>query len=168
MLKYVDAKVVFAEIPDEITLAINISNCQVKCPLCHSKYLWQDEGTLLIIPNLIKIIKDNKGITCVCFMGEGNSPMWINKLAEYIKDNQENFGKLKVGYYTGREKVPEEIKLENFDYIKIGSFNGYPLNDKRTNQRMYSVVHTSLGLSVIDITKRFWKHETENQSKSIG
>ena len=27
MLKYVDSKVVFAEIPDEITLAINISNC---------------------------------------------------------------------------------------------------------------------------------------------
>ena len=47
MLKYVDTKVVFQEIPDEITLAINISNCPCHCPGCHSSYLAEDIGNAL-------------------------------------------------------------------------------------------------------------------------
>jgi len=39
MLKYTTAQVVFSEIPDEITLAINLSNCPIHCPNCHSKEL---------------------------------------------------------------------------------------------------------------------------------
>lgn len=48
MLKYVDARVVFQEIPDEITLAINISNCPCHCKGCHSQYLAEDIGKPLI------------------------------------------------------------------------------------------------------------------------
>ena len=47
MLKYVNTGVVFQEIPDEVTLAINISNCPCRCPGCHSHYLWEDIGTLM-------------------------------------------------------------------------------------------------------------------------
>lgn len=39
MLKYVDTAIVFSEIPDEVTLAINISGCPNKCKNCHSQYL---------------------------------------------------------------------------------------------------------------------------------
>ena len=44
MMKYVDVKEVFAEIPDEITLAISISGCPIHCPGCHRQYLWADVG----------------------------------------------------------------------------------------------------------------------------
>ena len=44
MLKYVNTGIVFQEIPDEVTLAINISNCPCHCPGCHSHYLWEDVG----------------------------------------------------------------------------------------------------------------------------
>ena len=44
MLKYVNTDIVFQEIPDEVTLAINISNCPCHCPGCHSHYLWEDIG----------------------------------------------------------------------------------------------------------------------------
>ena len=44
MIKYTDTQIVFSEIPDEITLAINISNCQNNCPGCHSPYLKQNIG----------------------------------------------------------------------------------------------------------------------------
>lgn len=44
MLKYVNGGVVFQEIPDEVTLSINISNCPCHCPSCHSQYLWKDIG----------------------------------------------------------------------------------------------------------------------------
>ena len=47
MLKYVNTDVVFQEIPDEVTLAINISNCPCHCPGCHSRYLWEDIGLSL-------------------------------------------------------------------------------------------------------------------------
>ena len=44
MLKYVNTDIVFQEIPDEVTLAVNISNCPCRCPGCHSEYLWEDVG----------------------------------------------------------------------------------------------------------------------------
>ena len=42
MLKFVDYDIVFQEIPDEVTLAINISNCPNRCVGCHSPFLWDD------------------------------------------------------------------------------------------------------------------------------
>ena len=48
MLKYVDTKVVFAEVPDEVTLAINISNCPCHCDGCHSEYLADASMSLFI------------------------------------------------------------------------------------------------------------------------
>ena len=39
MLKYLDTMVTFSEIPDEVTLCINLTNCPYHCPDCHSKEL---------------------------------------------------------------------------------------------------------------------------------
>ena len=36
MLKYVNTGIVFQEIPDEVTLAVNISGCPCRCHGCHS------------------------------------------------------------------------------------------------------------------------------------
>ena len=44
MLKYANFDIVFQEVPEEVTLAINISNCPNQCPGCHSKYLWENKG----------------------------------------------------------------------------------------------------------------------------
>ena len=68
MLKYTIAEVVFREIPDEITLAINISGCPIHCPDCHSKDLWKDKGKDLSQRALERLINENPGITCVAFM----------------------------------------------------------------------------------------------------
>jgi anaerobic ribonucleoside-triphosphate reductase activating protein len=43
-LKYLNTQIVFQEIPDEISLAINITNCPNNCKSCHSEYLKQDIG----------------------------------------------------------------------------------------------------------------------------
>ena len=45
--KYLDTQIVFAEIPDEITLAINITNCPFRCPDCHSPELQRNIGNNL-------------------------------------------------------------------------------------------------------------------------
>ena len=63
MLKYINTEIVFAEVPDEITLAINLSNCQIHCPECHSKFLWKNSGKELSQRHLEKLISENEGVT---------------------------------------------------------------------------------------------------------
>ena len=53
-LKFVDIKIVFQEIPDEISMAFNISGCPIHCPDCHSKYLWKNTGTKLDLNEVIE------------------------------------------------------------------------------------------------------------------
>ena len=157
MLKYVDTKVVFAEIPDEITLAINISGCPCNCKGCHSSYLAKDIGEPLDLQHLTNLIDSNKGITCVCIMGGDANPSEVDDIAQDIK---EYYPELKVGWYSGRQELSKDIELGNFDFIKLGPYieEFGPLNSKITNQRFYKVSDGEL----VDITSRFWKHETEN------
>lgn len=157
MLKYVDTKVVFAEVPDEITLAINISGCPCNCKGCHSSYLAEDIGEPLDLQRLTNLIDSNKGITCVGLMGGDANPSEVDDIAQDIK---EYYPELKVGWYSGRQELSKDIELSNFDYIKLGPYKEEfgPLNSKTTNQRFYKVN----GKELVDITNRFWKYEIEN------
>lgn len=86
MLKYVNTGVVFQEIPDEVTLAVNISNCPCRCPGCHSSYLWSDTGEPLTPEVLDSFVRDyGNDITCICFMGGDAEPEEVDVLhAIYI------------------------------------------------------------------------------------
>ena len=156
MLKYVDAKVVFAEVPDEVTLAINISNCPCQCKGCHSSYLAQDIGTELTFNEVRKLIKKNSGISCIAVMGGDSEPKRIDALASFVTNHYQ----LKVAWYSGRQELSNHIDLYNFDYIKLGPYKKEfgPLNSRTTNQRFYKVSDGKL----INITSKFWKYETEN------
>lgn len=151
MLKYVDTKIVFQEIPDEITLAINISNCPCHCKNCHSSYLAEDIGEELNSHSLKRLIDNNKGITCISFMGGDSNPSDINALAMWVKI----YYPLKVAWYSGRQELSKDIRLWNFSYIKLGPYmkDKGALDNVNTNQRFYKVVNGEL----IDITSRFWK-----------
>ena len=152
MLKYVDTKVVFAEVPDEITLAINISNCPCQCKGCHSSYLAQDIGEPLDLQHLTNLIDSNKGITCVCIMGGDANPSEVDDIAQDIK---EYYPELKVGWYSGRQELSKDIELGNFDAIKLGGYNESlgPLNCPTTNQRFYKIIEGKM----YDYTYLFWK-----------
>lgn len=161
MLKYVDTKVVFQEIPDEITLAINISNCPCRCKGCHSPYLAEDIGEVLTTEVLEKFIEDNNGITCVAFMGGDSEPWEIHTLAMFIR---ESFPNIKIAWYSGRDKLHSciELNLQDFDYIKTGPYikNLGPLTSKNTNQRFYKIGRIKtipMKCIPIDITHKFWK-----------
>ena len=156
MLKYVDTKVTFSEVPDEISLCINISNCPCHCKNCHSSYLAQDIGTELTFNEVRKLIKKNSGISCIAFMGGDSEPKRIDALASFVTNHYQ----LKVAWYSGRQELSNHIDLYNFDYIKLGPYKEEfgPLNSRTTNQRFYKISDEEL----IDITSKFWKHETEN------
>lgn len=147
MIKFCDTLVVFQEIPNKITLAINISNCQNNCPGCHSPYLKEDIGEELTPEVLDRLISTNKGINCICFMGEGKDHNGLLSLAEYLKAT---YPEIARGIYSGREKVEEDI-YNAFDYVKVGPYIAElgPLNKKTTNQRLYE--HGE------DITYKFWE-----------
>lgn len=156
MLKYVDTKIVFAEIPNEITLAINISGCPCNCKGCHSSYLAGDIGERLDFDSLNKVINTNTGVTCISFMGGDVNSSNVNILAEFIRAK---YPELKVAWYSGRQELSEDIELMNFDYIKLGPYieEFGPLNSKTTNQRMYKVVKQNDNYELVDITNKFWK-----------
>ena len=137
-MKYVCSEVVFQELPDEITLAINISGCPIRCPDCHSKYLWEDVGEVLTTEVLESLINKNPGITAICFMGGDSDTNEIVNLAKYVKLNN-----LAVGWYSGKQAVPNEVlnNLRYFDYIKVGPYikEKGPINNKNSNQILFEV-----------------------------
>lgn len=156
MLKYVNTMVTFSEVPDEISLCIEISNCPCHCINCHSSYLSEDIGEKLTLDKIYKLIENNEGITCICFMGGDSSPKEIDMFARCIKDLYD----IKVAWYSGRQELSKEIDLKNFNFVKLGPYIEElgPLNSKTTNQRFYKVNDREL----VDITNKFWKHETKN------
>lgn len=160
MLKYADTLVTFSEIPDEITLCINISGCQNACQGCHSPWLAKDVGTILNSSELNRLVNKNKGITCVCFMGGDQLPEEINILAQDVKNLD-----LKSAWYSGKQDLSEKIDIKNFDYIKLGPYieEKGGLTNPNTNQRLYEVNRLSKlpeKWSLKDITNKFWKNES--------
>lgn len=155
MLKYVDTLVSFSEIPDEITLCINISQCPNNCKGCHSPWLREDIGEDLNIESLNNLINKNKGVTCVCFMGGDQDPTEISNLAFAVRLRSDY--PYKTAWYSGKQHIPDELNVSDFDYIKVGpyieEFGG--LDNPNTNQKMYEIC--KLSESLIDITNKFWK-----------
>ena len=157
-LKYVDTLVTFSEIPDEISLCINISNCPHRCNGCHSPYLQEDIGMELNENELEGLICNNKGITVVCFMGGDNNIQLLTSFADIVHKNG-----LKVAWYSGIDyKLDNDIitrySYQHFDYVKTGPYIKElgPLTSKTTNQRLYERISTN-PYKFKDITYKFWK-----------
>ena len=168
MVKYIkeEVTVVFSEIPDEITLAINITNCPHKCKGCHSPYLRENIGDELTHDALHDLIKKNDGITCILFMGEGNDLEALFDLIQYIQSLNNG---LKIALYSGADEIPEMF-WNNLDYIKLGPYieEKGSLNKETTNQRLYrydsrvfaddvSLKNNVKHSGWRDITYKFWK-----------
>ncbi|MCL2329405.1 MAG: 4Fe-4S cluster-binding domain-containing protein [Bacteroidetes bacterium] len=78
--------IVFQEIPNEITLALNISGCPNRCKGCHSPHLQTDCGEELteeVIENLLH--NYGNAITCVCFMGGDQAPETVLHFAQFVR-----------------------------------------------------------------------------------
>jgi anaerobic ribonucleoside-triphosphate reductase activating protein len=162
MLRFKEVKVVFRELPNEITLAINITGCPVKCKDCHSKHLWEDIGEALTINAINQLIVKNEGITAICFMGGDSEPEYLNTLAKEIKDSiSYNKYPIKIGWYSGRDWVSDRIEIKNFDYIKIGKFikSKGSIDNPNTNQQLFRVDKHGSNYILNDITSLLWKEK---------
>ena len=156
MLKYANFDIVFQEVPDEVTLAINISNCPNQCPGCHSKYLWENIGKNLDMNELNRLVSQYEtGITCVCFMGGDAEPKEVADMAWQLKNSHSN---LKMAWYSGKNELPQNVSTDHFDYIKLGRYVAElgPLDSATTNQRMMKRLADG---RVKDITEWFRKNK---------
>ena len=157
MIKFVAelTDIVIEEIPDRVTLAVEISNCQGSCVGCHSAFLKNDIGKELTPSEVDSLIADNFGVNCFLFLGEGRDRDALVSIAKYIRAT---YPKLELALYSGREEVEAPL-WQLFDYIKVGPYipEFGPLNKKTTNQRLY--YHRK------DITERFWTRGVENNNK---
>ena len=145
MLKYTDYDIVGQEIPDEMTLAVNISGCPCHCPGCHSSYLAGDVGEPLdeaAIDSLLS--RYGAAITWFAFMGGDGEPSRVDSLAAYLRSAHPS---LAVAWYTGRPEISPAVDVRHFDYIKVGPYiealGG--LKSPTTNQRLYHLKHTPEG-----------------------
>ena len=68
-IKYESTLVTFTEVPDEISLCLNISGCPCCCEGCFEPWLREDCGDTLTYDVLAELIKKHPHITCLCFMG---------------------------------------------------------------------------------------------------
>ena len=156
MLKYHSSYIGFREIPDEISLCINISNCPNNCKGCHSPWLKEDVGEDLNIESLNTLINKNKGVSCICFMGGDQELAEISNLAFAVKLRSDY--PYKTAWYSGRQHIPNELNINAFDYIKVGPYveelGG--LDNINTNQRLYMIHPNYFGIMQIDITNKFW------------
>lgn len=151
-LKYKGYSIVFQEIPNEVSLAINISGCPYRCKDCHSKYLWEYGGEYIYKELRQLIEKHLYFITCVCFMGGDQNKPELIQLCEMVKSYN-----LKTCLYTGNDDLAAFSDFYDYlDYIKIGSYHKElgGLDHKTTNQKMYTI---SNGKIEDDITYLFQK-----------
>ena len=139
MLKCYSYDIVCQEIPDEISLAVNISCCPNRCPGCHSPWLWSNEGEDMTEEMLEMLIgKYSAAVTCFCFMGGDAEPTEVMRLARWIRGRWPH---LKTAWYSGKEALPEGFETTSMNYIKLGPYieelGG--LKSPDTNQRLFKV-----------------------------
>ena len=166
MLKYLNYDVVFQEVPSETSLAIAISGCQIRCPGCHSRELWEDKGEPLTIENITNLLFFENGVTCLLLLGGERD---LDALTEIFMHFH---SKIKTAWYAGLDMIPKE-KLGILDYLDFCKLGHYDLdlgglNSPTTNQRLYQFSPyyddtTMLGAGWRDITFKMRKnHDKEN------
>lgn len=143
MIKYLPKlnSVVFEEVPDKVTVAVEITNCRGRCEGCHSPFLQRNIGDVLTKKDIDDLISENFGVNCFLFLGEG-APEDIDNLIDLASHIREKYqGRIATAIYSGRPEVEDEIYMA-FDYVKVGPFISKfgPLNCRQTNQRFYKVM----------------------------
>ena len=154
MLRYTDYDIVFREIPDEVTLAVNLSGCPNRCPGCHSPQLQTDIGEPLTDAAVEGLLaRYGSAITCFCLMGGDGDPAEVLRCSALVRSLRPA---LRTGWYSGRPALPEGFDPAGvLDYVKLGPYVAAlgPLDSPTTNQRLWRIQPDGTHK---DLTPRFW------------
>ena len=134
MLYYSYPQIVVEEVPGEISLALSISGCPLRCEGCHSTFTYSATyGKILTTSIIDKHL--NRHITCILFYGGEWLPEELLPLFQHCKKLN-----LKICLYSGSEfnEVPSQL-LKYLDYLKVGPYIPVlgGLSSPSTNQEFY-------------------------------
>ena len=150
-MKIASYDIVFQDVPGEVTLSLNLSQCPNCCHGCHSPQLQEDIGYILDDDMLADLLdRYGRDVTCVCFMGGDREPAEVMRLAGLVKK-----AGLKTAWYSGKPELPDCFDAGVLDYVKVGPYieSRGPLTNPDTNQRMYRIENGVM----TDITASFRK-----------
>lgn len=146
-IRYFNITSVLQEVPNEISMCINLAGCPHKCKGCSWEKTTESmtRYELTLDEFKLKLEKDNNMHTCICFMGGD----WFSNLIDFVMTAKE-YG-YKTCLYTGGKQISTEL-LKYLDYIKVGGYKEQlgGLDSPTTNQRF---------LTIGDQTKCFQKNK---------
>lgn len=149
-------RIVFQEVPNEVSLLFQITGCQIRCKGCHSNELWNKKfGMELSNDYIINRFEEYSGlITCALFFG---GEWYEDDLIEKLK-LAKSYG-LKTCLYSGELKVNSSI-IEHLDYLKLGPWIEQlgGLNNVNTNQ-VFLDVKTNENLNYLFRPKQNYTHQ---------
>ena len=122
--------------PDEISLALSISGCNLACKGCHSSETWDKAyGSELTDTVLRDLLTKHKHISCLLIYDGMHN---VDRLTELLLIAK-SFN-LKTAMYTGLD-VLEPGLVNLLDYYKLGKYDKQlgGLSSATTNQRLYKV-----------------------------
>ncbi|MPM08407.1 hypothetical protein SDC9_54719 [bioreactor metagenome] len=156
-LRYDGHDIFMQEVPGEISLILNITECPHRCVGCHSSHLAESYGEYVGVQLPSLLGKYHSLISCVCFMG---GDQHIGDLVAQCQHIRDNYPELKIAVYTGADDIGAlELCLDLLDYVKIGHYDEQlgGIDRPSTNQRMYKKENGKWS----DITAHFWKNHNE-------
>ena len=151
-LFFSNPQIVLQEVPDELSLAISISGCNLACKGCHSSETWDKSyGSELTDTVLRNLLAKHKHISCLLIYDGMHN---VDRLIELLLIAK-SFN-LKTAMYTGLDVLePELVNL--LDYYKLGKYDKQlgGLSSATTNQRLYKVIQPSI-LHQYDFQAKQW------------
>lgn len=148
-------KIVFQEIPSEITIGLSCLGCGGPCKGCHSPHLHAlNENYNFSLQDYKDILdKYNGKASCVCFFGGE----WFKELPSFLKLARD-YG-YKTALYSAETKPREEL-IPLLDYYKVGPYieelGG--LDHAASNQKMYRILNPTENDYILeDITYKMKK-----------
>lgn len=132
-MNIVEYDIVFQEVPTEISLALTVAGCPVRCVGCHRPDTWRkDIGTPLTEAYLDGLLQKYQGlISCVLFMGGEWEPDALLTALRSVRRTG-----LKTALYSGLDKVSPDLQAE-LTYLKTGAWIAAcgGLDNPNTNQK---------------------------------
>ena len=119
MLYYSYPQVVVREVPGELSLALSISGCPLRCQGCHSAETRNPSfGKPLTTDELKELLHHNQHISCVLFYGGEWDSIYLEELFKVVQ----LFNK-KIALYTGLEEdqVPKNL-IPYLHLLKVGPY----------------------------------------------
>ena len=142
-LYYSHPQQTFQDVPGEISLALSISGCPLRCKGCHSTETYpQDYGTELTKNELDRLLKKYKHTSCVLFYGGEWNMEALTPLMDYIKDKG-----IKVCLYSGHSlSYFSKDFVCSLNYLKIGAFRETKgtLRNPHSNQKFFEIIDNEM------------------------